>query len=185
VFENFRETLRDLASGRIPPAQKAAVLAHMRATLVKTRVGLADLDAAREKTLAVLTAERDELETVRRRRGQAEKIGDHETVEIAQRFEAKHAERVQVLTRKLTVQEDELRMAQAEVESMTAALRSATSGASALPEADQPPLQSADLLDDEAELKSDLDALVRQKARATREAEAEERLAELKRRMNK
>jgi hypothetical protein len=185
MFENLRQTLRDLASGSIPASQKAAAVAHMRATLVQARVGVADIAAARDKTRASLEAESAELTTVRRRLGQAIEIGDDETVQVATRFEKKHAERVEVLGRKLTALQDELSLAEAELSGMTAELKSAASLVGSVPNAQSVSSGSIDPLSDSEQLRNDLDGLARHKLREERDAEADERLAELKRRMNK
>jgi hypothetical protein len=151
----------------------------MRDTLVQGRMGLGDLTDARDRTRALLEAEQAELSTVRRRKGQAEKIGDAETVEIAARFEVKHADRVEVLTRKLSAQEDEVRLVTQELEEMTAALKSAAKGAGMAPRsaAASAAAEVNDIASDSA-LRQDIDAL-------KRHAEAEARLRELKLKMGK
>lgn len=150
----------------------------MRETLVQARVGVRDLREGVAATRARLDAERSELETIRRRRGLAEKIRDAETVSIAERYERQHEERVSVLERKLEAQEAELGLAEAEVQEMTSALKGAVRGgapAASIPLED--PLAD-DLLDE-------LSTMDRLHTRASAEAEADEKLAALKRRMGK
>jgi hypothetical protein len=185
MFENLRQSIRDLASGVIPPAQRGAAIAEMRATLVQARVGVADLAAALEKTRGALGAEEKELATVQRRREQAQRINDAETVEIALRFENKHAGRVSLLQRKIAVQEEELRLAEAEVATMVAELKTAMAGAGSASQSDATSAAAAAALDEAEDLRRDLDALARRKQREEKEAVAEERLAELKRRMGR
>ena len=88
-------------------------------------MGLDDLRGGIEQTRQRLAAEQRELETVRRRKGLAAGINDQETVQLAEKYEVLHAERTDVLTRKLAVQESELAMVEREVAEMTTALKSA------------------------------------------------------------
>jgi hypothetical protein len=55
-------------------------------------------------------------------------VPDPETVAVAERFAARHRERILVLERKVVVQRDELALAEREVEEMTTQLRSASQG---------------------------------------------------------
>jgi len=185
MFENLRQSLRDLASGAVPQAQRAAAVAHMRATLVQAKVGVADMAAALEKTRNSLRVEEAELLTVRRRKVQAEQINDVETIAVAQRFEQKHLERVEVLSRKIAAQEDELRLAESEVAVMITELKAVAAGVGSGLTPDAVSREVDEALDDAEDLERDLDGLARQKAREAKEAHAEDRLAELKRRMGK
>jgi hypothetical protein len=107
---------------------------------------------------------------------------------LAEKYEVLHAERTDVLTRKLAVQESELAMVEREVAEMTTALKAAMSGAGG-PTLQAESAASAELdamLDNSgAEVAQEIDALGRASARSAREAEAERLLAELKRRMGK
>ena len=183
MFEDIREALRDLMSGRVAPNERRAVLADMRETLVRARMGLDDLRRGVEETRKRLAQEMRDHETAERRRTLAAEIGDKETETIAVRFTAHHAERVAVFQRKLDSQEAELALVDGEVTEMTAQLKAAMAGAgSGLRDA----APSAETLggDDEA-LRAELDRLRRAEARAAHDAAADERLAELKRRMGK
>ena len=183
MFEDIREALRDLMSGRVAPNERRAVLADMRETLVRARMGLDDLRRGVEETRKRLAQEVRDHETAERRRTLAAEIGDKETETIAVRFTAHHAERVAVFQRKLDSQEAELALVDGEVTEMTAQLKAAMAGAgSGLRDA----APSAETLggDDES-LRAELDGMRRAETRAARDAAAEERLAELKRRMGK
>jgi hypothetical protein len=154
----------------------------MRETLVQARVGLAELREGIDETRRQLNAKRGELETVRRRKGQALAISDEETVRVAERYETVLAERVSVLERKVEVQDAELRLAEDEVAAMTAELRGAIG---AVP---PPPKSGAsDPLADPAReaLDAELSSLERSRTRSAREADADARLAEMKRKMGK
>jgi len=184
MFESFRQSLRDLMDRSTTPEARRAGLAQMKQTLVQARVGLEDLRGGIEQTRQRLAAEERELETVRRRKGLAAGINDQETVMLAEKYEVLHAERTDVLTRKLAVQESELAMVEREVAEMTTALKSAMSGAGVSPlQAEASELDS--MLDGGANVAQEIDALGRASARSAREAEAERLLAEMKRRMGK
>jgi len=188
MFDNFRESLRDLMDRSTTPEARRAGLAQMKQTLVQARMGLDDLRGGIEQTRQRLAAEQRELETVRRRKGLAAGINDQETVQLAEKYEVLHAERTDVLTRKLAVQESELALVEREVAEMTTALKSAMSGAGT------PPLKAESAAEAEldamldnngADVAQEIDALGRASARSARESEAERLLAELKRRMGK
>lgn len=181
MFEEIRQALRDLIAGNVPPNERRAVFAEMRETLVRARLGLDDLRRGCDATRLRLAQEVKEQQTAERRRGMAEEIGDAETAAIAQRFASHHAERVAVYQRKLESQEAELALVEGEVAEMTAQLKAAMAGVgSGL--RDVPTQES---LGDDESLRADLDRLRREESRAARDAAADERLAELKRRMGK
>jgi hypothetical protein len=183
VFEEIRQALRDLLSGSVPPNERRAVLADMRETLVRARMGLDDLRRSLDETRKRLEQEVRDHETADRRRALAEQIGDAETAAVAVRFAAHHAERVAVFRRKLESQEAELALVDGEVTEMTAQLKAAMAGAgSGLGSSSTTPQES---LNDDESLRAELDSIRRAETRAARDAAAEERLAELKRRMGK
>ena len=186
MFESFRQTLRDLMDRATPPEERRVGLARMKQTLVAARMGLDDLRGGVTATRQRLEAERRELETMRRRKGYAAGINDAETLTLAEKYEAHHAERVEVLTRKLDAQEAELAIAERDVAEMTAELKQAMLGVPNAPSLDEQAAAEVDAaLDDSSDIARDLDAMGRARARSQREADAEQRLAELKRRMGK
>src|SRR5688500_5605360 len=127
MFERLKETLRDALSRASSPQGRAA-LAQMRDALVQAKVGLADLRQGIDRTRGRLEAERAELDTVRRRGKLAADIDDRETVRIAEQYERKHSERVAVMEKKLAAQQEELTLAEHEIEDMTSQLRAAYAG---------------------------------------------------------
>jgi hypothetical protein len=179
MFENLRRSLRDLLDAH-PGSADAPSLAQMRATLVQARVGLAEMRQGVEETRISLAAKEREIETVRRRKAQATAIGDAETVRVAERYEQELSSRIDVLARKLGVQEDELALGEREVGEMTAELRKAIGGVPPVPGVQADPLADAG-----SAALDELSSLERSRARAARDAHADERLAELKRRMGK
>lgn len=191
MFSDIRQALRDLLQGNVPPEGRRELLAVMKDTLVRGRLALDDLREGVAATRKRLERERGELETVKRRKGLAEGIGDAETVGIAARFEAQHAERVAVLERKLEAQESELALVERELAEMTQQYRAAAAGvgsgmrSGAVPAADPTATEEESLDDAGAALHRELDGLGRAQRRAAAEADAEARLAELKRRMGK
>lgn len=186
MFESFRQTLRDLMDRATPPEERRAGLARMKQTLVTARMGLEDLRGGVSLTRQRLESERRELDTMRRRKGYAAGINDSETVALAEKYEAHHAERADVLTRKLNAQEAELAMAEREVAEMTSELKQAMLGVPGAASIRDDAAADVDAtLGDASAIASELDAMGRARARSEREADAEQRLAELKRRMGK
>ncbi|MEP7065958.1 MAG: hypothetical protein ABI889_08005 [Gemmatimonadota bacterium] len=157
----------------------------MREALVDAKVGLSESRAARDGVRAQLERERTELATVRRRGQLAAGINDTETVRLAGEFERKHTERIAVLEKKLAALEQEVALVERETEEMTAQLKRLTgfgdTSASAPPNAEAPTLDE----DQRANDLSELDSLRRTADRSAQDADAERRLADLKRRMGK
>src|SRR5687768_16570149 len=123
MFERLRQSLNDLrAAGGARPEERRRMASQMKESLVLARVALDDLRKGADQTRARLAQERRELETVLRRKSLAAGISDAQTVQVAERLERQHAERVAVLERKLEVQESELSLAEREVQEMTAEL---------------------------------------------------------------
>ncbi|MCC6244201.1 MAG: hypothetical protein IT353_15265 [Gemmatimonadaceae bacterium] len=186
MFDQLRESLRTL-SDRLAPEERRRVTASMRDALMHAKLGISDLRDGVRATESRLASERAELETVRRRQGLAAQIQDAETVAIAERFSAQHAERVAMLETKLMVQQQELAMVEREYEEMSSQLRLAMSGiAPGGISAETAARQEVDaLLRDDPLDPSAPTAPAPRRTRAEKEAEAESRLAELKRRMGK
>src|ERR1700754_4200616 len=105
VFDSFRSSFDDLLARATKPEERRSIAARMKDTLVQARMGLDDMRDGLKKVQQRLALETKELETVRRRKQLAEGISDTETVEIAAKYEEMHAERVEVLRRKVEAQE--------------------------------------------------------------------------------
>ncbi len=190
MFESFRQSLSDLMDRATPPEERRAGLARMKQTLVQAKMGLEDLRGGVVLTRQRLDAEGRELETMRRRKGLAAGINDAETLALAEKYEAHHAERAEVLRRKLEAQEAELAMVEREVGEMSTEFKRAVAvggqSTSALGGAADAARAEADaVLDPGKGVADEIDALGRAGMRSAREAEAERQLAELKRRMGK
>ncbi|HJQ22156.1 MAG TPA: hypothetical protein VJ867_17595 [Gemmatimonadaceae bacterium] len=189
MFEQLRNSLNELLDRATRPEDRRLVLARMKGTLVQAQLGVDDVRSALQQTRRKLEAEQRELETVRRRRELAVGIKDQETVTIADRFERQHQEKIALLEEKLAVQSREVEMAERELETMKAEFRAAVSGGPTV----TPGAAASDPLEDplgdpEAEsrqVREEIDALARQRARDERDADAARRLEELKRKMGK
>ena len=161
----------------------------MREAVVDAKVAVREVQEAVARTERELSLERQRLADAERRGRLAGEIQDAETVSVADRFAAKHRERLGVLERKLANQREELALAlregqllaQRELDDMQAQLRTAERDRPAM-EARRSVQEAGDAragvdLQDEL-LKSDMD-------RAAREAAAARQLEELKKKMRK
>jgi len=187
AFDGFRRSFDELLRNATRPEDRRIVASRMRETLVQAKMGLRDLGEGIEKTRKRLTEEERELETVQRRRQLAEGIKDHETVEIAKKYEHMHTERVTILRQKVSAQEAELALAERDVNEMSAELKAVLAGAeSRAGSIDSAQADGAsDELGNSSELHDEIDSLGRARTRAAREEDAARRLDELKRRMGK
>ncbi len=191
MFESFKQTLESLMDRATPPEDRRAGLARMKDTLVHARMGLEDLRGGLAQTQQRLAAEEKEVQTMRRRKEAAAAINDTETVTLAEKYEAIHSERTEVLRRKLEAQEAELAIAERDVNEMTAELKQAMmgiggTGANARATIDDAArAEVEDVLTRDSKVGEEIDSIARAGKRANREAEAERQLAELKKRMGK
>ena len=108
---------------REPEDRVADMLSAMRRELVEARAALPLLDDAVQEVETELARERAERDACARRRGQAERIGDRETVRVAAEWEARHAARAAVLEEKHRAAVAERDLRRQEAEQMTQRLR--------------------------------------------------------------
>lgn len=184
MFDGLRSSIDDLLHSRTSPGERAEHVRLMKQALVQARLAVEDLQGGVAQTRKRLDAEQQNLATVRRRRDLAAGIADKETVDIATKYEAQHAERVGVLETKLRAQEAEVALAERELAEMTAQLRSAAVGVGDMPQARGPSDAELGLPDDGA-LSGELNELRRASERAAREKSADDKLAELKKKMGR
>lgn len=151
--------------------------AEMKQTLALARIARDDVRAAYAASVQRLEVARAELATIVRRGELARGISDDETVAVAERFAASQRATIEVLERKVAVQHDELSLTERTVADMELELRSVT-GIGPMPKA-EPAGESTS--SDPAVDASDYRAL----DDAARVQSAEDRLAELKRRMGR
>lgn len=184
MFEQLRRSLNDLLERATKPEDRRMIFVRMKSTIVQAKLGVDELRDALAHTRRKLENEQRQLLTVRRRKELALGIQDTETVTVAERFERQHQERAAVLQEKIVIQSRELQLAERELEEMKAELRTAVTGAPPMPAND--PLDEA--LSDTTEnprVREDIDSLARERQRADRDADAQRRLEELKRRMGR
>ena len=188
MFERLRDALKAALDAATPPPNLRELVHGMREAVVEAKVAVRELRDALARTEQELAIHQRDLADAERRGRLAAEIQDQETVEVAERFAAKHRERVAVLERKVSAQRDELALAERELGEMETQLRNAAQGrggAEAERSTEQAwrDLQAAGVerpgVDpQDAQLRFDID-------RAAREAEAERKLAEIKKKMRK
>ena len=184
MFERLRAAIDAALAAHTPPQNLRDLAAQMRQAVIELRAGIAKMRDGLTVTERQLAAERRDREDAERRGKLAAGIGDRETVEVAERFAGKHAERVGVLEQKLAAQRAELALAERELEEMSQRLRAVkiegpaggTSRAWRDIEAAGGTRPETDLADEL--LKGNID-------RQARESAAEEQLRELKKKMGK
>jgi hypothetical protein len=187
VFEGLRARLEQFLAERTVSSDPRARAAALQAALIEAKISLRSMRDGIAVTERELTVERKQLEDAERRGQLAAQVPDPETVAVAERFTAKHRERVGVLVRKLAVQREELALAEREIAEMTEAFRSAklgtTTGPSGSQQAAWRDLEAAGGTRPETDTD---DTLLRHRMdRASIEAAAEAQLAHLKRKLGK
>jgi len=183
VFERLRAAINAALEAATPPPNLRDLAGQMRQAVVEMRAAVAKMRQDRAATERQLAAERQQQEDAERRGKLAADIGDRETVVVAQKFGAKHAERVAVLDSKLNAQRAELALAERELEDMTTQMKTlagSTGGSAAGAWRD---LEAAGGVRPETDLADEL--LKAQVDRAARERAAEQQLKELKKKMGK
>lgn len=192
MFERLRDAVRAALDAATPPGNLRELARQMREAVVDAKVAVQEMRAALARTEIELKVEAQRLSDAERRGRLAGEIQDQETVEVAERFAARHRERVAVLERKLAAQREELSLAERDLAEMQGQLKSAERGGPAAPGGSGPmssteqawrDLQAAggarpgvDLQDDL--LKADMD-------RAALEQAADEQLDLLKQKLGK
>jgi predicted nucleic acid-binding Zn-ribbon protein len=188
VFERLRDALRAALEAATPTGDLRDLARQMREAVVDAKVAVGEMREALRRTEAELQAERQRLADADRRGRLAGEIQDEETVQVANRFAARHQERVAMLERKLSAQREELTLAERDLVDMQAQLKAAerdraTGVGSSSTEQAWRDLQAAGGtrpgvdLEDEL-LKTDMD-------RAARERAADEQLDLLKKKLGR
>ncbi len=183
MFESLKDAIQDLLHGRVAPGDRRAVINEMKSAMVVAKLGVEDLQKSVDITRQRLATELEQLVTVQRRKTLAAEIDDKETVALAEKFEAQHSERIAVLERKLGAQEAEADLAARELAEMMTALKAANVGVGSGTPRSGPSDEELGLPDN-SKLNSELDSLARQRTRAEKDAVADAKLEELKRRMS-
>jgi hypothetical protein len=187
VFRRFRDAI-NAALEAAAAGEPGAAIAGMRDAVIQARTSIEAMRQGIGQTEQRLAHERQQLSDTERRGRLAQEIQDTETQTVAERFAAKHRERVDVLERKLDAQRSELVLAEREFEEMKAKLleverqRPATDAARSVESAWRD-LEAAGGTRPDTDLE---DQLLRSRLdRSAREARAEEQLRELKKKMGK
>ncbi len=198
AVDNFKT---ELNRDQIPEAVDGLLAGMYReATDAKAYVGKLEKDLAAARARA--RRESEQAEVCRRRQRQAERIGDEETVRVAEEFARKHEERAQVLAGKAGAILRELTVCRSDLEEMLEQIKVARRKSDSLG-ATAGRTEARDTLGGADELFRDFDRMGEKVAGTEFEAEAaaafdrefdngpsaeehlEDRLAELKRRMGK
>lgn len=189
MFESLKSIIQDLLHGRVAPGDRRAAIYEMKRALVSAKLGVEDLREGVESTRRKLNAEREQLATVRRRKTLAEGINDAETIALAVKYEQQYGDHVAVLERKLEAQEAEAELAERELAGMMSQLKAANAGVGSNTDAmgGAPRRISDDELGlpDDSKLHAELDNLARANKRNSADADAEAKLAELKKKMGR
>jgi hypothetical protein len=121
AIRNFRHELhRDEI-----PEEVDRLVSGMRSEAADAKARLKELEDGIARARAEASVEAREADTCRRREQMARKIGDEETAKIAAEFAEKHERRKQVLEQKAQALDQELVLRRAEVEDMLAKIREA------------------------------------------------------------
>ncbi len=188
MFKRLRDALEAALAAATPPADLSELASAMREAVIEAKAGVAATRQALAKTEQQLAAERVQIETTERRRALAEGIADTETVAVADRYLAKHRERLAMLEKKDAAERDELALAERDLAEMSAQLMEASKrrgGTEADRSADRAwaGLGAAGMDRPEVDLEHDI--LKAKVDRAAREADADAKLEELKKRMGR
>jgi hypothetical protein len=128
VFEGLRARLEKLLADHTPQADPRARTTQLHAALLETRVATATMKDALVTTERLLTQERQQLADAERRGALAAQVPDPDTVQVAERFAARHRERSAVLEKKLALQQEELALAERDLDQLNAEYRGARQG---------------------------------------------------------
>ena len=188
MFGKLRDALERALAAATPPPDLGAIASEMREAVIEQKAGVRAMRDELDKARTLLQAQQAELVTAQRRREQATAIGDAETVAVADKYIARLTERVAVLERKVAAQAEELALAERDLSDMTTQLAEAAKR--------HPNLSSERSTNaawnelgkggmDRPEVDLEMDLLRTQADRAAREAAANAKLDELKKRMGR
>jgi hypothetical protein len=182
LFEGLKARL-DRLFREHTSADPRAYAAGLREALLEAKLGLAAMRDALAASERELADERQHLANAERRGRLAADVPDADTVAIAERFAARHRERVQVLERKIAVQREELALAERELSEMAVEYRTAAGGprGSESVEAAWRDLESAGA----ARPSSDEDRFAAEADQRRKDRAVEEQLAFLKKKLGK
>jgi hypothetical protein len=188
MFKRLRDALERALASATPPPDLGAIASEMREAVVEQKVGVRAMQEDLAKASQLLTLQQSELATALRRREQAAAIQDTETIEVADKYIARLQERVAVLEKKVAAQSEELSLAERDLTEMTAQLADAARRHPGIQserstEAAWQGLGQGGMDRPDTDLESDL--LRTRMERQAREASADAKLEELKKRMGR
>lgn len=125
MFERLRDALRAALDRATPPGDLRDLARQMQEAVVEATLSVENTSAAIARAERDLGAERQRLADAERRGRLAAEIQDRETVDVAQRFAARHRERVGVGEKKLAALREELVLSARELAEMRAQLAQA------------------------------------------------------------
>lgn len=136
MFKKLKEAIDGALSaleGRADAAEDIdRVLAGMREELIQAKAALPRLEQGIEKLRKLQSGERKRAEDCVRRAGQAQEIGDTETLRLAVEYGERHRERAAMYGEKIRAAEAELAMQRRAVDEMADQLKSAMTHRDAL-----------------------------------------------------
>lgn len=188
MFERLRAALQAALEAATPPPDLREIAGRMQEAVIQAKAGVSAMREALAQAEGELAHARAEVETTTRRRDLAAGIQDAETVDVADKYLARQQERSAVLERKVAAQREELALAERDLGEMQAQLVDATKHR-AVHEADRSTdaawasLGAAGM--DRPGVDMEHEQLRAQLDRAAREAAADQKLEELKKRMGK
>ncbi|HEY2805398.1 MAG TPA: hypothetical protein VGI92_06015 [Gemmatimonadales bacterium] len=188
MFNRLRDALERALASATPPPDLGAIASQMREAVIEQKTGVRAMQDDLAKATTLLQHQRDELATAGRRREQAASINDAETIEIADKYIARLTERVGVLERKVAAQQEELGLAERDLAEMTAQLSEAVKrhpGVTSERSTDAAWRELGKGGMDRPEVDVEGELLQGRMERAAREAAADARLDELKKRMGR
>jgi phage shock protein A len=132
LFRQTWSSFRSELGRREPEDEVAELLGMMRREMVAARAALPGLDEAAAAVAVEIERERRALGDCERRASLAERIGDAETVRVANEFAARHREHLEVLEKRHAAAVAERELAGREVQQMSARYKEADANRFAL-----------------------------------------------------
>lgn len=184
MFEGLKARMERFFADATPPADRRAQAGALRSAIIDAKVAVVAMREALAASELQVEVERRQADDAERRGKLATGIGDLETVAVAEKYAARHRERLAVVERRIGVQREELMLAERELAEMTDALRGAPADAASDSVRDAwRDLEAAGGVNPDTDVKDELLQLEMDQAR--RKAAVDEQLAFLKKKMGK
>jgi hypothetical protein len=184
MFEGLKARMERFFADATPPADRRAQAGALRSAIIEAKVAVVAMRDALTASERQVEIERRQAEDAERRGKLAGNIGDLETVAVADKYAARHRERLAMVERRIAVQREELLLAERELAEMTEALRGAPADAAGDSVRDAwRDLESAGGVNPDTDVKDEMLQLEMDQAR--RKAAVDEQLAFLKKKMGK